>query len=561
MKKLTLICFLLGLAVSLFGQNPTPTCYRVYLSDKNNSPYSISNPSAYLSQRAIDKRTRFNIPITEQDLPINPQYKQQILALNPQMQPLAVSKWMNTFTIYCPDSTIVPQIESLPFVDSILAVAAYQLHEMPIAQAIPDNQTPIVHNITTPSKDTLDYGYGFNQIALHNGHLLHAEGFRGEGMLIAVIDGGFRGIESYPYFQELVNSGRYLGKYILLPNLVDTLPYGGIEVVHGSEVASAMATNSPGEVIGTAPDASYVFIVSEFGGTEQLIEEDFWANGAEIADSIGADILNSSCGYANFQDFPQANFTYAELDGQHSIASRCATILGQKGVVVCVSAGNWGSPASWYYIGHPADAFDILCVGATTSDSSHVGFSSHGPTSDGRVKPDVVAEGWSVILYGPAPPNYPSDYYIYSTGGTSLSCPIIAGLSACLWQAMPCYTATEIMQIIRESSHLYHNPNTEFGYGIPDFYGAYTSHVGINDYNPLTLSVYPNPVTDQLNIVNPDGNIQTVTLYNASGQLVLQTAVSSSPILEINVTSLPNGFYIGTATLNNNQMTTFKFIK
>ena len=559
MKQLTLLWFLLGLAISLLGQNPSPTCYRVYLSDKNNTPYSISNPSAYLSQRAIDKRTRFNIPITEQDLPINPEYKHQILALHPQIQSLAVSKWMNTFTVYCPDSTIVPQILDLPFVDSILAVAAYQLHEMPIVQAVPDNQTPIVHNITTPDKDTLDYGAGFNQIALHNGHLLHAEGFRGEDMLIAVIDGGFRGIELTPYFQELVNSGRYLGKYLLLPNLMDTLSYGGIEVGHGTDVTSAMATNSPGKVIGTAPDASYVFIVSEFGGTEQLIEEDFWANGAEIADSVGADILNSSLGYYNFRDFPQANFTYAELDGQHSVASRCATILGEKGVVVCVSAGNWGGPP-WNYVGHPADAFNILSVGAT-SDSIIISFSSRGPTSDGRVKPDVVAEGENVFLYGIAPPDYPSDYWIYSTGGTSMSCPIIAGLSACLWQAMPCYTSSEIMQIIRESSHLYNSPNPDYGYGIPDFYKAYTSHICSDKPTPQQISIYPNPVTDKLNIVNPDGNIQTVTLYNASGQLVLQTAVPHSPILEINVANLSNGFYIGTATLNNNQTATFKFIK
>ena len=559
MKRLSLILFVFGLVVSLCGQNPSPTCYRVYLSDKNNSPYSISNPSVYLSQRAIDKRTRFNIPVTEQDLPVNPQYKHQILALDSQMQPLAVSKWMNTFTVYCPDSTVVSQIENLPFVDSILAVAAYQIHEMPIVQAIPDNQTPIVHNITTPSKDTLDYGYGFNQIALHNGHLLHAEGFRGEGMLIAVIDGGFRGIESYSYFQELVNSGRYLGKYILLPNLVDTLSYGGIECGHGTDVTSAMALNSPGEVIGTAPDASYVFIVSEFQGTEQLIEEDFWANGAEIADSIGADILNSSLGYYNFRDFPQANFTYAELDGHHSIASRCATILGEKGVVVCVSAGNWGGPP-WYYVGHPADAFDIISVGAT-SDSLHVGFSSIGPTSDGRVKPDVVAEGYYVFLYGPAPPNYPYDYWIYETGGTSMSCPIIAGLSACLWQAMPQYSSTEIMQIIRESSHLYNNPNPEYGYGIPDFYKAYTSHVGINDYKPLQLSVYPNPVTDKLHLTNLDGNLQSISIFNAAGQLVLQHAVNGNPLIEINVTSLPKGFYVGTATMGANQTATFKFVK
>ena len=241
------------------------------------------------------------------------------------------------------------------------------------------------------------------------------------------------------------------------------------------------------------------------------------------------------------------------MDGVHSIASQCATILGQKGVIVCVAAGNDGNN-EYYYVNRPGDAFDILTVGACTADSLIAGFSSHGPSYDGRVKPDITSQGVATACYYP--------YNMLSTAdGTSLATPVAAGMYACLWQAMPVYTATEMMQIIRESSHLYHNPNTEFGYGIPDFYGAYASHVGIHDYNPLQLNIYPNPVTDQLNIVNPDGNIQVVTLYNASGQLVLQTAVSSSPILEINVSSLPNGFYIGTATLNNHQTATFKFIK
>ena len=227
--------------------------------------------------------------------------------------------------------------------------------------------------------------------------------------------------------------------------------------------------------------------------------------------------------------------------------------------MVCVSAGNWGGPP-WYYVGHPADAFDIISVGAT-SDSLHVGFSSIGPTSDGRVKPDVVAEGYYVFLYGPAPPDYPYDYWIYETGGTSMSCPIIAGLSACLWQAMPQYSSTEIMQIIRESSHLYNNPNPEYGYGIPDFYKAYTSHVGINDYKPLQLSVYPNPVTDKLYLTNPDGDLQTISIFNAAGQLVLQHAVTGDALIEINVTSLPKGFYVGTTTKRGNQKATFKFVK
>lgn len=549
MKHFSLLWLFLGLSVALFAQSPT--CYRIYLSDKNNTPYSIDNPSEFLSQRAIDKRARFNIPITEQDLPVNPQYKQQILALHAEIQPLAVSKWMNTFTIYCPDSTVLPQILNLPFVDSMEAVGNYVLYDAPVYQH-PENPIPMVHSSSIPTKDAVDYGEGLAQIALFNGVPLHEEGFHGEGMLIAVIDGGFFGIENTNFYQDLVNSGRFYGHYSLMPNFVDTLTSGWDEV-HGTVVTSAMAANTNGELVGTAPGASYALIHTEWVGSEEIIEEDFWANGAEIADSLGADVINSSLGYRMFPDFPQNDITYENMDGVHSIASRCATILGQKGVIVCVAAGNDGN-SEFYHISRPGDAFDILCVGACTSDSIIASFSSRGYSYDGRVKPDIISQGVETACYNPF-------NMLEFSNGTSLATPVAAGMCACLWQAMPCYTSTQIMQMIRESGHLYDNPNPEFGYGIPNFYQIYASHVGINDYKPLQISVYPNPVTDKLNILNPDGNIQTVTLYNASGQLVLQTAVPHSPILEINVANLSNGFYIGTATLNNNQTATFKFVK
>ena len=549
MKHFSLLWLFLGLSVALFAQSPT--CYRIYLSDKNNTPYSIDNPSEFLSQRAIDKRARFNIPITEQDLPVNPQYKQQILALHAEIQPLAVSKWMNTFTIYCPDSTVLPQILSLPFVDSMEAVGNYVLYDAPVYQH-PENPIPMVHSSSIPTKDAVDYGEGLAQIALFNGVPLHEEGFHGEGMLIAVIDGGFFGIENTNFYQDLVNSGRFYGHYSLMPNFVDTLTSGWDEV-HGTVVTSAMAANTNGELVGTAPGASYALIHTEWVGSEEIIEEDFWANGAEIADSLGADVINSSLGYRMFPDFPQNDITYENMDGVHSIASRCATILGQKGVIVCVAAGNDGN-SEFYHISRPGDAFDILCVGACTSDSIIASFSSRGYSYDGRVKPDIISQGVETACYNPF-------NMLEFSNGTSLATPVAAGMCACLWQAMPCYTSTQIMQMIRESGHLYNNPNPEFGYGIPNFYQIYASHVGINNYKPLQISVYPNPVTDKLNILNPDGNIQTVTLYNASGQLVLQTAVPHSPILEINVANLSNGFYIGTATLNNNQTATFKFVK
>ena len=549
MKYSVLSVVWLFFALTLSAQNPT--CYRIYLSDKANSPYSIDNPSAYLSQRAIDKRARFNIPITEQDLPVNPQYKQQILGLDAEMQLLSVSKWMNTVTIYCPDSTVVPQIEALPFVDSVWAVGSYILNDLPVYQ-YPENPVPLVHNTLSSAKDTIDYGEGWAQIALLNGIPLHEEGFRGEGMLIAVIDGGFFGIETTTFYQQLVNDDRFLGHYSLMPDFVDTLQ-SGWEEVHGTIVTSAIAANTNGEFVGTAPAASYALIHTEWVGSEELVEEDFWANGAEIADSLGADVINSSLGYRTFPDFPQNDITYVDMDGVNSIASRCATILGQKGVIVCVAAGNDGNN-EFYHISRPGDAFDILCVGACSSDSLIAGFSSHGPSYDGRVKPDITSQGVATACY------YPYDM-LSTANGTSLATPVAAGMCACLWQAMPQYTSTEMMQFIRESGHLYDNPDTGFGYGIPNFYQVYTSHVGINDYNPLQLSVYPNPATDKLYLTNTDGNIQTVTLYNAAGQLVLQTSVPDSPILKINVTDLPNGFYVGTATLGGNRTATFKFVK
>jgi subtilisin family serine protease len=467
------------------------------------------------------------------------------------MQSLAVSKWMNTFTVYCPDSTVVPQILNLPFVDSIMAVGAYILNDIPSTQ-IPEIQPSIVQNTLAPAKDSLDYGYGFGQIAFHNGHLLHEAGFHGEGMLIAVIDGGFYGIETISFFQDMVNEGRFYGHYSLMPNFVDTLESGWSEV-HGTIVTSTIAANTSGELIGTAPAASYALIHTEWVGSEELVEEDFWANGAEIADSIGADVINSSLGYRAFPDFPQSDVTYADMDGVNSIASRCATILGQKGVIVCIAAGNDGSN-EYYYVGRPGDAFDILCVGASAVDSIIADFSSHGPSYDGRVKPDITSVGVETSCY------YPGDW-LSTANGTSLATPVATGLCACLWQAMPQYTSTEMMQIIRESSHLYNNPNTEYGYGIPDFYKAYTTHVGINNYKPLQLSVYPNPVNDKLYLTNLDGNIQFISIYNAAGQLILQHTVNGNPLIEINVTSLPKGFYVGTATMGGNRTATFKFVK
>ena len=528
-----------------------PTCYRLTLSDKNNSPYSIDNPSEYLSPRALEKRARFNIAITEQDLPVNPQYVQQVKNVNNRIRVLTSCKWFNTLTIYCPDSTVLPQLSLLPFVTDILPVANYDLDSlMPLASAAPEIEyTPMVSNNFRDSITPYDYGYAIGQIAVHNGHLLHNEGFRGDSMLIAVFDAGWNGLDTSDFFRILFDEGRLLGTRDLIPfrnNVFD-----GHQ--HGTLVTSTMSGLTEQILVGTAPRASYFLIRSEEPDTEQPIEEDFWAEAACIADSIGADVINSSLGYTNFDDFPQQWNTYESTDGVSSISSLAATVLGQKGVIVCVSAGNEGAN-DWHYIGHPADAHDILAVGAADILGNIAEFSSRGPSFDGRVKPDITSVGVNTVCV------YPGDQ-LGTANGTSLAGPVAAGLCACLWQALPAASATQVMQYIRENGSCYDNPNDSLGYGIPDFYAAYAQHVGIPEPTDITLSVFPNPCTDILHIANGDLQIDMIEFYDISGKLVRTERVSGEYLVRLNVQGLPCGLYMGKARLHNGGTHVFKITK
>jgi len=550
MRKIWFL-FLILAGYTAMAQN-TPTCYRISLSDKNNSPYSISNPSVFLSQRALDKRARFNIAITEQDFPVNPQYIQQIKAIDANIQVLCTSKWMNTVTVYCPDSTKPATISALPFVTNVLPVADYDLQGMKKQlQTFENNYVSIVSNPAKDSMADLDYGEGYRQIALHNGHLLHKEGFLGNGMLIAVFDAGWAGVDTSVYFHPLFENGQILGTRDLIPGRHNVFEGH----YHGTIVSSTMAILAEGTLVGTAPKANYFFIRSEHPLSEELIEEDFWAQAAEIADSLGADVINSSLGYTTFRDFPQGDFTYEDVDGVTSIASRAATILGQKGVVVCVSAGNEGT-SPWYHIGHPADAFDILAVGAANVMGHIAGFSSRGPSYDGRVKPDITSVGVNTTCIWP-------DDRLGEADGTSLACPVAAGLCACLWQALPEKTASEIMQIVRESSSCYNNPNDSLGYGIPDFYAAYQNHAhdGVPDHIIPSAHIFPNPCTNQFNISSREDNIDRVELFSIDGKLVLSTCPDKHFYISVNVQDVPAGFYIGRIYLKNKQIQTFRIIK
>jgi len=537
-----LFCF------SAYGQNPN--CYRITFSDKNNSPYSIERPEEFLSKRAIDKRKRFNIPITEQDLPVNPQYIDALLNLRTDTsQIIAVSKWNNSVVILYPETDnchniIAEIINNLSFVVDTLPVAYYKL-PFRFQETLKENSEYFqkINSIQSYSCK-YDYGKSIDNIKLHKGELLHRDGFCGEGMLICAFDCGWENCNSISFFQPLFENGQILGTRDLVPGINNIYigneddPLYHTYFAHGTATLSQMAVCVEGKLVGTAPKASFFLIRTENPWGEQLVEEDFYAYGAEIADSLGADIVTASLSYSIFDYEWQNIYTPNHNNGVASIASRAASILVQKGVIVVNSAGNKGM-LPWHFIGRPADAFDILAVGSVAKNGNVVFTSSYGPSADGRVKPDVAAmgaEAWVVLGNGT----------IGQWSGTSFAAPIIAGLSACLWQALPQYSAKELMQLIREYGDQANKPDDRKGYGIPDFYQCYLDNfIGVHENIIDDISVYPNPTSGGLRVQSSKFKLQDIEIYDIYGRKVSShhLDISSSHYL-INISHLSTGIYI-----------------
>lgn len=544
MKRLFIVTFLFS--ISLLGVAQDPNCYRVYLSNKNNSPFSINTPSAFLSPRAIAKRTTYNIPITTQDLPVNESYINQIKAFDANIQVLSTSKWLNTVVIYCPNSAHIPGIQNLGCVQHIVPVA-----NLPFTKeggfVIPQT----VANDKFGMNGTKDFSYGdsYDQIKVHRGDSLHNLGFRGEGMLIAVLDAGWNGFDTISHFQPLYANSQIWGTRDMIPGVNNVYTGHG----HGTAVTSIIASNIEGQLVGTAPMANYFFIRSENPWSEQPIEEDFWAAAAELADSLGADVINSSLGYTTFADFPQGDMTPQQNDGISSVASQAATIAGQKGIVVVISAGNERG-SEWGFIGRPADAFDVISVGAMDKDSVIAPFSSYGPSADMRVKPDVTSVGWNTWYSS-------TDGSIYQGNGTSFSGPVIAGLSACLWQSLPHLNAIEIMEVIRQHGHIYNNPDNDFGYGIPDYFQAFLDNISsVSEFStPMDVLVFPNPTEDQITFQSMNEEILSIQIVDLSGKILYHNSDKQFKNT-ISVSFLSSGIYFAhlkTATSKG----TIKFVK
>ncbi len=465
-----------------------PSRYIVKFTDKNASPFSISAPEQFLSQRALQRRINQNVSITENDIPVNQTYVDAVAATGAQV--LNRSKWFNSVTVLATDSAQIDAINALPFVVQVNAVALSQQPVSTVKEKFElENESVYKNSTASPSIADSDYGQGLNQIDMLGGIPLHEAGFRGNGMLIAVIDAGFINTENLTVFDSLRNENRIVATKDFVDGDIDVYSGG----THGTMVLSTMAANSPGQLIGTAPKASYLLLRSEDGDTEYLIEEYNWASAAEFADSSGADLINSSLGYTDFFDAAQ-DHTYADLNGNTTPVSIAADIAASKGIFVVNSAGNEGNSA-WFHISAPADADSVLAIGAVDSLGQYVSFSGKGFSFDGRIKPNVVAQGKAAAIVST------QDGLIIRGNGTSFSGPIIAGMSACLWQANPTMTNMELLHAIEESGSQYNNPDSLMGYGIPNFSIA---NLILSDWYPsdLTedelLTVFPSPFVENV---------------------------------------------------------------
>lgn len=511
------LLLLLLVPVALQAQKQlAPTVYMVEFTDKKHNLYSVTSPQNYLSNRAIERRTKQNIRITENDLPIAQAYVDSLILKG--FTVLRTSKWLNAAIVQINSPEQLHMLNAI----SIIKHDAQTQNSQSTTTTKVNKQEP-ADTIAIEVTSTF-YGASYTQSNMLEGTFLHKKQYFGQGMLIAVLDGGFMGAPAYGSLHNLWTENRV----VLQRDIADPSGNSFFQDAHGANVLSIMAGIAEGQLVGTAPKASYALIRTEVGATEYPIEEFNWVVGAELADSIGADIINSSLGYSQF-DEASYNHTYADMDGKTALSSIGAEIASTKGMVVVVSAGNEGNNP-WKYISAPSDAQNVLCIGAISPNKVLAAFSSRGPASDKRIKPDVVAVGWGTVVQ--------SGNSITTGSGTSYSAPVISGLIACLWQACPYKTNFEIMDAIRKSAHQYTTPDSLMGFGIPNYQKALFILEPLFTSNNKEVYTFPNPVIDELNLkFGPTPESASVLyLYDISGRLIATEPIKTN-IQQINYIS------------------------
>jgi serine protease AprX len=520
--------------------------YLIYFTDKEGTPYSLSSPEEFLSPRALERRQAQQIPIQVRDLPVNPAYATGLAEKGAEV--IYTTRWFNGAVVACSDS-VLELIMDLPYVVNTERLNRHSQSNVDV-QRNEDSMSVL-------SVNEYDYGFAGNQIKMLGAELMHEQGFTGEGKVIAVFDAGFTNVEQLTAFSHLEEEGRMLGFYDFVANVEGQ--HG--EHSHGTRVLSCLAADMPGYVRGTAPKASYYLFRTEDAASEYKIEEAYWLIAAERADSLGVDVINSSLGYNQFDD-TTLSYTTSQLNGATAIITRAATMAAGTGMLVVNSAGNQGRDAAWEgLIVFPADADSIIAVGAVQPDSTYVTFSSHGPTADGRIKPDLAAQGVEVAVVD-------TDGNIITVNGTSFASPLLCGMAAATWQAFPHLTNMQLIELLKLSGSQYSNPDNMLGYGIPSF-GRALAIAGVKPYDQVEIMLYPTFVQEEqvkLRFKTPlrSANQTSIMVTDITGRLIsyeeMRMLNDHEASLGLNTVTLPKGMYF-VKVLSEGRNSVFRFIK
>lgn len=489
--------------------------YRVYFRDKGDYATINYSPEELLSKRAIERRKKAGITVPDiYDLPVYSGYISQVSSLGFVVH--CRSRWMNTALFKTNTPVDINTVLSLPFVTDIKIVKS------PGAKSSFNNKL----DFQITNADLAPYD---RPVTMINGKPLHDSGFDGKNILIAILDGGFLYADQISSISGLRNRKGIIATYDFVKK--SDLVYNSH--THGTAVLSVLAGNLAGFIEGTAQGADYLLLKTEDVESEFPCEEDFWAAGAEYADSAGADIISSSLGYYNF-DNPVMNYKPSDLDGKTAFVTRVADLAASKGILVVNSAGNERTKA-WKRIIFPADGFKVVAAGAVDGNKSISSFSSAGPSSDGRIKPDNVTMGAGV-------PVQTSLTSVSRADGTSFSCPVLSGMAACLMQAVPSALNTDIIEVLHKSADRYNSPDSLYGYGVPDIMSALTKLQNIYIRVPdEELIAGPNPTTGDIELIfrEPPGNL-TIEIIPMSGRVIYRKEFPEYAGRTLRITELQN---------------------
>ncbi|MCB0461906.1 MAG: S8 family serine peptidase [Flavobacteriaceae bacterium] len=516
LKKILLLSFIFSQCI-VFSQEDA----WVYFTDKENVANAIANPITILTQKAIDRKTNHNVVIDERDVPVNESYIAQVKNAT-GIVVLAKSKWFNAVHVRGTETNIndllnLNFVVSIDFADDSLNMSSNEIEQAKDKFSIENAMIDF------------DYGNTQNQVKMIAADALHELDYTGEGVTVAVLDAGFPNVNTMGAFQRLRDAGDLLDGYDFVNRTSDVYAYTGN--THGTKVLSTMAGFIQDQYVGTAPDASYYLFRTEEAEHENPVEESYWVEAAERADSLGVDIINTSLGYKGY-DNPNYSYTNNDLDGNTAFITRGANIAFEKGMLLVNSAGNSGASG----VNAPADAEGVFSIGAVDLNGDYVSFSSQGSAIQPTQKPDVVARGAAAFVIGP-------DNVIVQNNGTSFSSPIMAGGLACLRQALPDLTNAEMMQLVRESASQYTTPDYFLGYGIPDLGNALAAELSNQNNERTHFKLFPNPVENYLQVLFPNEvDVANLLIHDILGKLVIDTTIQ--PFQPIDLQQLSSGLYL-----------------